>query len=114
MDDQLIPLQSFLGMEDFNIAQYINEHIYPFGGEVVSANIEIVKSTAMQYIIDWFGDKATISKGANGNHIVNIRCDEDALFYWLLQYGEGVRLLSPQKLKDKLKTHYEEQIKRYK
>ena len=113
-EDDLIPLHSFIGMENFNIAQYINEHIYPFGGEVVNASIEIVKPAAMQYIMDWFGDKAFVRKDENGNTIVNIRCDEDALFYWLLQYGEGVRLLTPQKLKDKLKNHYEEQIKRYK
>ena len=113
-EDDLIPLHSFIGMENFNIAQYINEHIYPFGGEVVNASIEIVKPVAMQYIMDWFGDKAYVRKDENGNTIVNIRCDEDALFYWLLQYGEGVRLLTPQKLKDKLKNHYEEQIKRYK
>ena len=113
-EDSLIPLKSFVGMEDFNIAQYINEHIYPFGGDVVNASIEIVKPAAMQYIIDWFGDRAFVNKTTNENYVVSIRCDEDALFYWLLQYGECVKLLSPQKLKDRLKNHYEEQVKRYK
>ena len=112
-DNQSIPLNSFLGMEDFNVAQYLNEHIYPFGGEVVNASIEILKENTIQYVIDWFGDKAFLSKSADGNIIANVRCDESALFYWLLQYGEGVRLLSPQKLKNKLAKHYQAQADMY-
>ena len=75
--------------------------------------IEILKENTIQYVIDWFGDKAFLSKSADGNIIANVRCDESALFYWLLQYGEGVRLLSPQKLKNKLAKHYQAQADMY-
>ena len=82
---------------DFDIATFVNEHIYLFAGEVVDAVVKIIKPNGIQYLRDWFGAKARIYDD-NGVLKAKIRCNEDSIFYWLLQYGEEFVLLEPSSL----------------
>lgn len=111
-DTPLIPIRSLDKLKDFDISKYLNEHIYLFSSEVVDATLLINEPNAIQCIDDWFGKSAKIYKSDNKLY-VNIKCNEDALFYWILQYGKQVKLLSPTSLVNRLKEHLNEQIKMY-
>lgn len=85
-----------------SISDYLNDHIYLFGGKPVRAEVELKHPEALAYIEDWFGENASISKVGDKLHAF-IKCDEQALFYWVMQYNEHIVLLSPESLKDRVK-----------
>lgn len=112
-DDWLLkPIETLNGIENFNIADYLNEHIYLFNSEVVDAKILIENPAAIQSIDDWFGKKAKIAK-EDGKLYASIKCNEDSLFYWILQYGDDIKLISPTTLVDRLKNHFNQQVAKY-
>ena len=108
------PLNSFKGMKDFNITKYLNEQIYMLSGDSVFATFEIEDDRAIPVLIDWFGDNVRIYKNnKNASQRATIVCNENALFYWCMQYSEMVKVTSPQSLIDRIKKEAERIIKRY-
>lgn len=96
-------IETLEGMQgkNFSLSEYLNDHIYLFGGDIISADLEVEEEWAIQYIKDWFGDRAKI-KNKDGSIIATVKCNEIALIYWIMQYGEFIKVLSPQSLIDKV------------
>lgn len=112
-EEDLVPITLFKDeLKNFSIDKYINDHIYLFGGNVIDCVLEIKKPESIIYVLDWFGDKADIIKKEDHFEAV-IKCDEIALFYWIMQYGEEVRVKSPQSLIDKVVKNAKEIIKNH-
>lgn len=112
LDEESKPLYSLPGCEDFSITSYLNENIYLFSGKIVSAELEIIDPSVITAIKDFFGKKVNIHKDGE-KLFASVRCNENSLFYWLLQYGEKLSIVSPIELKERIKKHYLEQLKRY-
>ncbi len=101
-DAPVLPLHQVPGVRrDFDIAQYVNENIHMFGMGAVVAELEIRDLTAISYIYNWFGQNATILE-RDGRCIARVRVDEQALIYWVLQYGDFVELRSPASTRKKV------------
>ena len=97
-----------------DITKYINDHIYMFGGEVNNhIQIELLTDKASTYVMDWFGNNARIYKD-NDTIYANIKCNENAFFYWALQYQEHIKVLNPPQMVDRIITALEENLKKYK
>jgi len=107
------PLESFEGMENFDITEYINNHIYMYGDNIVNAKIEVFDSSSILYIDDWFGSNSKIYK-ENNKLYANVTCSEDALFFWALQYGNAIKLVEPIELVERIKNHLKKEIEKYK
>lgn len=99
-------------MKDFDIAKYLNDNIYLLDVEVIKATIEIDNPSYVQFVIDWFGRNARTYK-KDGKLYADIKCNESALFYWYMQYSEGVTIISPQSLIDRVKAEAERIVKKY-
>ena len=83
-------------------------------GDPVFASIEIEDENTIAAVIDWFGDNARIYKyNKNGPQHATIVCNENALFYWCMQYSETIKVTSPQSLIDRLKNEAERILKKY-
>lgn len=106
------PLKDIKGAENFDIARYLNEHIYLFSSDAVEAKILIENPESIQALDDWFGKYAKVKKEGD-SLVAYVTCNEDSLFYWVLQYGDGFTLLSPEPLVERVKKHIKEQIKKY-
>lgn len=106
------PLSSLKGMENFDISKYLNEHIYLFPGEVISSKIELNGEGTIGAVIDWFGTSAKISE-KDGKLIASIRCNENALFYWCMQYSETIKVLSPASLVNRIKNEAKSILEKY-
>ena len=106
------PIESLDGVKNFDIAQYLNDNIYLLDGEVINATIQIDNPNSVQYVIDWFGKNANIYKKED-KLLVDIKCNESALFYWYMQYSETFTILSPQSLIDRVKNEAERIVKKY-
>ena len=99
--------------KDFDIMQYLNEHIYIFGGKVSRCKIIIKNSRVISDIKDYFGSKAEFET-KDGITTSNFTCNESAFFYWALQYGENIEVIEPIDVAIKLSNHYKSMYERYK
>ena len=111
--DRLDPktLQEF---KNYNsISEYINDHIYMFGGKTIEVEIKLNKPYVVQYIYDWFGKNAKIYK-KDDDLMAKVKCNEMAFFYWAMQYGEHIHVISPQSMVDKIKKAASEILEQYK
>ena len=112
-DSELKPFEKLKNIpENFSITKYINEHIYFFSGEVVDATLLLENESAILNFKDWFGELAKIEK-IDDKIIAKVRCDENALCYWALQYCSNVKILSPSSLVEKVKENLYNAIKKY-
>lgn len=109
-----IPLNELDEFKNYeNITQYINDHIYMFGGPIIDATLEIFDPHTLIYIYDWFGKNATFYKEDN-RMFLKIRSNGNALFYWLMQYSHLVKILAPKSLQEKVVQAAKEIIEKYK
>ena len=98
--------------ENFKISEYLNEHIYILGGDVVEADLILKNPDEIVNIKEWFSNGAKITL-ENGVIHAKVKCDEQALLYWLMQYGVGIKVVSPSSLKEKLLKMIDEIKKNY-
>ncbi len=90
----------------FDIAKYANEKIYMFHGETITAEILLTKPKYLTYVYDWFGKSVRTRKTDDGL-VAILKVNEQALIYWLLQYGEAAKLIYPQTTVEKVKKEVE-------
>lgn len=98
--------------KNFTISKYINDHIYLLSGDTIEAELELDEAWCIQYIKDWFGDNSKI-KEKDGKVHVFIKCNENALFYWVMQYSDCVKVISPSSFVDKVKKGLKEALSKY-
>lgn len=85
----------------FNLGKYMQEHIYMFSGESVYARIKI-KNKYIGDFIDWFGRDYKVVERAEDYIIVRIKVNENAVYYWALQYGDKAQVLAPEALRQRI------------
>ena len=90
-------------MEDFvqgySLPKHMEEHIYMFSGPSVQVKMR-VRAVNMDALIDWFGKGFRIVQEDADGRIVSVVCNEMAMKYWALQYGEYVEVLEPKSLRE--------------
>lgn len=111
-DDERIPIKEVEGLENFDIAKYLNEHIYIFSSKVISAKLELLESYAVQYIYEYFGNNVRFYK-KNDKTYVNVKCSYDALYYWVLQYSNCIKVIEPIELIERLKVFFNKENNKY-
>jgi len=103
LDSPVKPMKKVRGLEKgLNLPKHMAEHIYMFAGDSAA-----VKFRAQSYlvgdIIDWFGQDVIISNDTGETVDVYVSVNENAMFYWALQYGEYVEILEPAGLRERVK-----------
>lgn len=96
-----------------SITEYINDHIYMFGGEVISAILELKNPHAIQYVKDWFGNNINIYT-KDGKLMARVKCNKRAFFYWAMQYSEHIHVVSPEDVVQEIKAAGEKIVEEYK
>ena len=88
--------------QGYNLPKHMAEHIYMFGGQSVRVKF-LTQEGMMNELVDWFGKDFRVRKTENENEIeVSVRCNENAIFYWALQYGPYIEVLEPKKLRTRI------------
>jgi predicted DNA-binding transcriptional regulator YafY len=95
-----------------NLPKYLAERIYMFVGEKISAEF-LIAETGINEVIDWFGTDVTIRRHADDKVCVKADVNENALFYWALQYGPAVEVIKPDSLRARLLAAAKEMVKKY-
>ena len=93
-------------MEDFvqgySLPKHMEEHIYMFSGPSVQVKMR-VSEYMIGALIDWFGKKFRIVQEEADKLIVSVACNENAMKYWALQYGQYAEILEPESLRDEIR-----------
>lgn len=100
LDEPAKPLKE-LEEGEFNLPKHMAEHIYMFTGESVRAKFK-AKNYIIDQIIDWFGKDVEITPEDDGECIVKVKVNKEALFHWSLQYGIHIEILEPLDLRQKV------------
>ena len=98
---------------NFDITKHINDHIYMFGGQLIHSKIEILDEKTITDVIDWFGNNARVYED-NNKVYATIKSNDNAFFYWALQYQDHIKVLSPKHIVDDIIESLETNLKKYK
>ena len=79
----------------------MKDNIYMFGGRSVKAELEI-DNTIIGQVIDWFGKGFKVISETESKCVISLTVDENALFYWAMQYGQFVKVIRPQAVADRI------------
>ena len=96
-----------------SISDYINDHIYMFGGDTIDIVMKLKGPYVVQYIYDWFGKNAKIYKDGE-SLMAKVKCNEMAFFYWVMQYGEHIQVVSPETMIEQVKKAASDILDKYK
>lgn len=118
MTDVKVSLEGALNIKDFDEykkgfdkAKYVNEHIYAFSGQSVSATLKLYEEFMVANINDWFSNATIYEK--DGVLYADVKVNEKALVYWCLQYGNYVELITPTETREKVKEIVQNMANRY-
>lgn len=67
---------------------------------------------AIDQIVDWFGKDISISPSGE-KFLVSVEASPSAMLYWCLQYAQATEVLSPEHLRDKIKSVLSEALEKY-
>ena len=113
LDTDIKSITKLKGCENgLDKAKYINENIYMFSTNTITATIKIEDEYAVNYVYDWFGKDARVYS-QDGVIMASVRVNELAIIYWCLQYGESVELVSPVETRNKIKEIVSQMNKKY-
>lgn len=87
--------------KNFSITEYINNHIYFLGGEIIEAEVLLNSEKSVLYVKDWFNESAKIIN-KDDKIYAYIKGNEMAIYYWCLQYLENIKVIGPLSLKNKI------------
>lgn len=109
-----VPMESLSDGKDFRFDEYKKTRAYMFSGKPEPIRIRINRDRIHDFI-DWYGKDYSIVDKRPGYPDVEIRFSSNAksFFFWSLQYGHAIEVMSPEHLREELRNHYENQIKKY-
>ena len=95
-----------------SFTDYMNDHIYLFDGDTIEVKMKLNNPSIVKYLYDWFGKNARIYK-ENDELMATVKCNETAFFYWAMQYGQHLHIISPQSMVDLITLAASEILKQY-
>ena len=99
--------------QGYSLPRHMAEHIYMFGGSSVRVKM-LAPENMMNELIDWFGKDFRVRKTKiDGQIEVVVKVNENAMFFWALQYGLYVEVLEPKCLRDRVSSAVTEMAKKY-
>ena len=114
LEDVRTPIEN-LGKyaQGFDLANYMKEHIYMFSGNSKAVHIKL-KRRNMGDFIDWFGKDYRVVDQDEDCVTVRISVNENAVYYWALQYGEVAEVLTPEGLRTRIRNGLRNIAEKYK
>lgn len=98
--------------KSFHLSKHIAEHVYMYSGESVRATIKCSQSL-IDELVDWFGKSFRIVDNKDGEVTIRVKCNEQSLFYWALQYGMFAEVIEPKELRNRIREAAEGMCRKY-
>ena len=100
------------GLVGLDVARYMNEHIYMFGGKSVRAKFEAPKYLISD-ILDYFKADVNFKELDEKNVIATVKANETDLRLWARQYAGKIKITEPTELAQACKQDLLDAIKLY-
>ena len=114
LDSKAKPMKQVQGLEKgLNLPKHMAEHIYMFSGDSVDV-IMRAESHLMSELVDWFGKNFRILEKDEDYLTIHVTCNEGAMHFWALQYGPYVEILSPEGLREAIRSDIMGMVTKYK
>lgn len=111
--EKIKPQKEVKGLDGhLDLPKHMAEHIYMLCGDSVPARIK-TNAGMMDSLVDWFGKDFKIIETKGDEITISVKCNEQALFYWSLQYGPYVEVVAPKKLRLQIAEAICEMSKKY-
>ena len=108
------PIESIPGYSNgFDLAMFLKEHIYMTYGESIHIRIRILKKRIGEFI-DWFGTGYNIADDDGEYLTISVKANANAVYYWVLQYGEIAEVVAPKHFRERVRTGLENMLEKYK
>jgi len=113
LEDIRIPIEKLEKYsQGFNLANYMKEHIYMFSGNSQAVFIKLKRKKIGDFI-DWFGKDYRLVEQEGDFITVRIIVNENAVYYWALQYGEVAEVLKPVELRNRIRDGLMNMVEKY-
>lgn len=87
----------------FDTADYVSKVFNMFGGELRQIDLRC-KTGLLEQVIDRFGESIFIRDGGEGCFVFTVSAQvSEGLMGWLLQFGDGMEVLSPPDLREQMR-----------
>ena len=107
------PLEDIIGKgRSFDLGQYMQEHIYMFSGDSLPIRIRMLKEH-IGFFIEWYGSDYRIVEEDEDYVTVRVISNENATYYWALQYGNIVEVVEPISLRNRIKEGLKDILNKY-
>ncbi len=80
-----------------NLPRHLFEHVNMFAGEARECRFR-ADLVLMDAIIDSFGRQIKVDEVTSESAVITLKVNQRALLHWALQFGAGVKVLSPESL----------------
>jgi len=111
-DIEILDIKSIQN-DEINIGEYAKKVFSMFGGEEASLRI-IFDNALLGVVIDRFGEKTIIRKSDENNFIAYVKVEVSPPFFgWIFQFGNKVKIISPDNIRDKFIDYCREVIENY-
>lgn len=114
LDEPVKPFESLVGSNGrkLDLAKYMNEHIFMYGGGVTYAKLRI-KNAMISDIVDMFGKEVTFSNQDDNYVDVRVKANEISVLQFAKNFSPDVMIIEPKELKDKAIDNLKESLKAY-
>ncbi|MBR4801079.1 MAG: WYL domain-containing protein [Clostridia bacterium] len=104
LKEDATPLREVEGYKNgLNYSRFSSGLPYMFNDEQVTVKLKC-KNFMTDELGDWFGDGYTISPLDKNHFVATVTASKQAMLYWALQYNVNVEILSPEFMRDEIKS----------
>lgn len=112
-DEKRVDVKDITGEKELNIAKYTRQIFNMFTGETERVDIRFHNSL-INVVIDRFGEDVLITGNDDEEFIISTDVAVSPTFIaWLFQFGDKVKILSPKRLAQEMKTAAEKVAEQY-
>lgn len=112
-DEKLVPLSELSkDMSDFSIDDFLNNHVYLEGGDIINAELTLETPKVIASIYEEFGDNAFIYYKDRVLY-AKIKGNQNAIANFLMNHLKETNIIEPQSLKRKLLIMMKEIQRKY-
>lgn len=98
---------------DLKISEFVERSLYQYGGKEIRLTMKCCHKM-LDELFDKFGEELRISKADEKNIEVIVKVpDGYGLYYWILQHGDSIEVISPKYVREEVKTKLKDALELY-
>lgn len=112
LDTPRKPKNQVEGLMGLDVAKYMQEHIFMFGGKSIRAKFEMPRYLISD-VLDSFGSSVNFTDIDDNNVLSSVKVNENDIRYWARLYASQIKIIEPKELVDMCKQDMENALALY-